>query len=274
MIDFIPVFTRLVFGLVTPLAATPAAGSAAAHATPAAAPAPAPAPTAAAATAAVDNVQKFYANVTQVSAVFSQTVTNTAQANTKTNSGNVWLAKPGKMRWDYLAKKKDVVVPKKSFISDGTTLYMVDRDNKQIVEKALGQDMLPIAVSFLYGKGDLKAEFNAAFDTTGSYGHKGDVVLNLTPKKPSAQYKHLVLVADAKDFHVKESVIVDSSDNTNHFKFFSPDFKTPIDDKYFKFDSRSEPSFKVIHADQQQGSAAGSAGPLPTPPSPAAPKKL
>ncbi len=119
--------------------------------------------------------------------------------------------------------------------------------------KSLQQDLMPVAVTFLYGKGDLKGEFNAEIDTKSSYGGKGDYVLKLTPKKPSAQYKSLYLVADPTQFRVKESVIVDSSSNINHFQFYAPDFAKPIDAiKTFEFDDKSVPNYRVINGDGPQ----------------------
>jgi len=251
MIDLVGIITRTWLGLASaPLVAAPAAGSAAGSA---AVSAPASGVTA---NDAVQNVQKFYANVKQVTAQFRQSVKNATFGTTKDSDGKVWLAKPGKMRWDYLEKTKGAVSVKKSFISNGKMLYDVEHDNKQIIKKDLKQDMMPVAVSFLYGTGDLAKEFNAQLDTTGSYGTKGDVVLKLTPKTPSAQYKNLYLVADGKDFHVKESVIIDSSNNVNHFHFFSPDWDTPVKDSWFEFTEKSLPSYRVIDADQAQGSAA------------------
>ena len=133
------------------------------------------APTAVAATPAaagevVDKVQKFYAGIQQVSAQFRQAVTYDTFGSTKTSDGTVFIQKPGKMRWDYLEKKKTTTVVKKSFISNGSYLYMVEHDNKQVMKKNLAQDLMPVAVSFLYGKGDLKTEFNSEIDTTGKYG--------------------------------------------------------------------------------------------------------
>src|SRR4051812_11667702 len=108
MIDIIGILTRTWLGVhapapaqtqhvQAPLVAAPAAGSAA---------------TAAAAPKAddvVDNVQKFYAGIKQVTAQFRQSVTNNTFGSTKTSDGTVWLNKPGKMRWDYVEKKKDKV---------------------------------------------------------------------------------------------------------------------------------------------------------------------
>jgi outer membrane lipoprotein-sorting protein len=148
-----------------------------------------------------------------------------------------------------------------------------------VVKKNLEKDLMPVAVSFLYGKGDLKAEFNAEVDRTGKYGEKDDVVLRLTPKQPSAQYKNLFLVVSPKDFHVSQSVIVDSSNNVNHFRFYGPDFEKSIKDSYFEFDERSVKNYRVIDADASKDGIAGTAAPgsgsapapAPKAPAPAAP---
>jgi outer membrane lipoprotein-sorting protein len=219
----------------------------------------APAVPAAPATAAavVDHVQKFYAGIKQVTASFRQAVTNDTFGSTKTSDGTVWIMKAGKMRWDYLEKKKTGVEVKKSFLSNGTHLYVVEHDNKQVVKKNLERDLMPVAVSFLYGKGDLKAEFHPEIDKTGKYGEKTDIVLKLTPKQPSVQYKNLYLVVSPGDFHVSQSVIIDSSNNVNHFRFFAPDFKKPIKDSYFEFDERSVKNYRVIDADAPKDGAGG-----------------
>lgn len=276
MIDIIGILTRTWLGVsapattaqiqTAPLVATPAAGAATGSA---AAPAPAPAPVSA--STIVDSVQKFYAGIKQVTAQFRQSVTNNTFGSTKTSDGTVWLMKPGKMRWDYVEKKKDNKVQvKKSFISNGQYLYVVEHDNKQVVKKNLANDLMPVAVTFLYGKGDLKAEFNAAIDTTGKYGGKGDIVLKMTPKKPSAQYKALYLVVASDNYRVKQSVIVDSSDNINQFQFFAPDFEKAIKDSYFEFNEGSVKNYRVIDADAQ-GSAASAPATLPPPPPSALP---
>ncbi|MEO8554473.1 MAG: outer membrane lipoprotein carrier protein LolA [Kofleriaceae bacterium] len=213
----------------------------------------------------VTNVQKFYAGIQQVTAQFQQTVHISTFGTDKTSGGSVWIVKPGKMRWDYLETKGTNVVVKKSFISNGTNLYVVEHDNKQVVTKNLQQDLMPVAVSFLYGKGDLKAEFNAVLDDKSSYGGKGDYVLKLTPKKPSAQYKNLYLVADPTQFRVKESVIIDSSNNVNHFQFYKPDFEKPVKDTWFEFNKASVPNYRIVDGDapQNQGSAAPAPAPAP-----------
>lgn len=202
--------------------------------------------------AIVDNVQKFYAGIHQVTASFRQTVTNQTFGSSKTSDGSVWIAKPGKMRWDYIEKRGANFIVKKSFISNGSTLYVIELDNKQVVRKNLQQDLMPVAVSFLYGKGDLKTEFTAEVDKDNAYAAKGEVTLRMTPKKPSAQYKTLFLVVNPSNYRVTQSIIVDSSNNTNHFRFYSPDFEKPVDAKWFEFDAKKLKDYRIIDADQQQ----------------------
>ena len=230
-------------------------------------PAPTPAPAAPATTAAsLELVQKFYQEITQVTATFRQSVTNEMYGTTKTSDGTMWILKPGKMRWDYLETKKAKTEVKKSFISNGTYLYVVENDNMQVMKKNLQQDLMPVAVSFLYGNGNLKEEFNPEFDPKSKYGGKGEIVLKLTPKKPSAQYRNLYLVLDETDHHVTQSIIIDSSNNVNHFRFLTPDFKKPVKDTWFELDEGTlkSKSYRIVDADQPPpGAGSGSAAKKP-----------
>ncbi len=267
MIDIIGILTRTWLGaaapaphqappkpavIAAPLIAAPGAGSATAAAAPNA-------------NAVVDSVQKFYAGIKQVSAQFRQTVTNSTFGSTKKSDGSVWLMKPGKMRWDYVERKKGKATVSKSFISNGKYLYVVEHGNKQVVKKNLQNDLMPVAVTFLHGTGDLKTEFNAEIDTSGKYGAKGDIVLKMTPKKPSAQYKNLYLVVAPDNYRVKQSIIIDASNNMNQFEFFSPDFEKPIKEQWFEFSESSVKNYRIIDADQQ-GQGSGSQAPAALPP--------
>jgi outer membrane lipoprotein carrier protein len=196
----------------------------------------------------VQKVQAYYSGTQKLAADFRQEYTNTTFGRASISDGRVYVAKPGKMRWDY--SKPD----KKYFISDGTTLWVYEPDSKQAFEQSLKDQILPVAVTFLYGKGDLAAEFTAALDP-GKYGGGDDLVLRLTPKQPSAQYKQLWLVVDPKDFHVKESVIQEASDNVNHFTFFNmkQNDKAKFEDKHFKFVAPAD--VKVIKGEEAAAKA-------------------
>ena len=178
----------------------------------------------------VTQVQAYYESVEKFKANFRQEYTNTTFGTTKTHDGKVMLGRGGKMRWDYEKPEK------KYFISDGTTLWVYEEEAKQAFKKDLADEILPTAVSFLYGEGDLAKEFTAALDP-GAYGGKKDIVLKLTPKESSPNYKNLWLVVDPSDFRVKESVILETTDNINHFFFTKVKInaKAKFSDKHFKF---------------------------------------
>jgi outer membrane lipoprotein carrier protein len=200
----------------------------------------------------VDAVQKFYKDIKQVTAKFRQEVTNPTFGRTTKSDGKVLIKKPGKMRWDYYGKQKKgkKVEVIKSFISNGTYLYVVDHSNKQVLEKNLEQNMLPVAVTFLYGKGDLKKDFDAAIDTSKKYGSdKTDIVLKLTPKQQTTQYKTLFLVVDKTEFRVKQSIIIDGAGAVNHFRFYEPDFDKALEEKFFKFDKKKVPNYRITKDD-------------------------
>jgi outer membrane lipoprotein carrier protein len=239
---------------------------------PAAAPAPASPTGALQADQVIDKVQVFYAGIKQVTAKFRQTVTNATFGQSKDNDGMMWIRKPGKMRWDYYTKKKTKVSTKKSFISNGTLLFVVEHDNKQVMKKNLQQDLMPVAVSFLYGKGDLRTDFTGEIDVSKKYGAANEIVLRLTPKKPSAQYKNLILVVSPDNYRVTQSIIIDSSNNVNQFRFFEPDFEKGQQDSWFEFDAKSVKDYRIIDADAQKPAAAGETVPSTlTPKLPAAP---
>ncbi|MCE9579799.1 MAG: outer membrane lipoprotein carrier protein LolA [Deltaproteobacteria bacterium] len=240
------VAAALVVGLGAPASARPARQVA---------PVVATAPEAA---VAVDKVQAFYAKVTHLTAAFQQAVTTATFADTRRSAGHVWIARPGKMRWDYDGKpRRGHVAVKRSVISNGTYLYVVEHDNKQVFKKDVKRDLMPAAISFLYGKGDLKTAFTPAIDTSGTYGTRTDVVLALTPKQPSAQFTALYLVVDPATYRVKESIVVDSSANVNHFTFDAPDTAAAVPDSLFEFDERGAAAryYKIHDADAEQAKA-------------------
>lgn len=192
----------------------------------------------------IGKVQSFYQDTQKLRADFRQEFTNTTFGKTSKSDGTVYIAKPGKMRWDYVKPEK------KYFISDGTTLWVYEEAAKQAFEKTLKDEILPVAVTFLYGKGDLRAEFTASLDP-GKYGGPEDLVVKLAPKKPEAQYKTLWLVVDPTDFHVKESVILEATDNVNHFTFLNvkQNAQARVEEKHFKFVPPS--GVKVIKAGEE-----------------------
>lgn len=183
-------------------------------------------------------VQDFYKKTPHLTAKFRQTTMNATFGIPKTNDGKVYLKKPGKMRWDYYSKRQKGQ-PLRTQLSDGKTAWNIDYKGKWYYRQDLSQSALPVAVTFLTGKGELSKEFNAELDTRGKYGKKGDIVLALTPKKPSAQFKTLYLVVDAQSKRVKQSIVINAAGDTNMFSFYEPNASKTVTDQLFVFNPKA-----------------------------------
>jgi outer membrane lipoprotein carrier protein len=201
----------------------------------------------------VGSVQKFYEGAASYAAVFRQTVI-LKSFPTRTADGRVYIKVPGKMRWDYYGKptrNHDRRVAK-SFISDGETLWAVMVDDKQVIVKDVKSDLLPVAISFLTGKGDLRRDFDPVFNRqvteTFSLGDKGDIVLQLTPKAENSLYKSLYLVVDPTNYRVKQSLVLNANGDINWFQFYTPKIGAPIKKEIFTFSEKNHPDYKVIDA--------------------------
>ena len=189
------------------------------------------------------NVQAFYANKHQMTATFHQTATIATYNATKSSDGQLWIEKPDSFRADYVARKGSVVTVTRSFISDGSTLWVVDHQNRQVVQSPVTSTFsVPVAWSFLTG--NPSALFNVTFNPSGAFGAANATVLELTPKQPSAQLAKLFFVVDPTDFSVTESIVIDSSGNTNHFTFTNANFKATVRATTFQVNPASLPTYK------------------------------
>lgn len=224
-------------------------------------------PAAPSAATVLGNAQQYYASANHLTAQFKQVVTNATFNTTQTSNGKLWVAKPTQFRWDYMEKARSAVTVTRTFVFDGTTLWVVDHKNKQLLQNQTQGGVLPAAVSFLTGGGNLAAQFNVTLNTAGTYGGSNATVLELTPKQPSAQYSKLFFVVEPTDWHISESIVIASNGDTNAFKFYSPDLKSPVKASWFQVSPKSVPTYKLVVVNPA-ATGAGSAQAPPTAPTP------
>jgi outer membrane lipoprotein carrier protein len=178
----------------------------------------------------VERVQKRYDGAKDFRARFNQTLTNATFGRKSSSSGEVLLKKPGRMRWNY--QQPDP----KMYLSDGTTLWLYEPEDKQAFKQDLKSSQLPAALAFLTGQGKLAAEFDIAFAPPKTpYGTPRDYVLTLAPKTPQAQVKTILFVVDPRTFDVRESVITDQQSNVNDLLFSEIRVNGSIPDATFQW---------------------------------------
>ena len=177
----------------------------------------------------IDRMQKRYDQAKDFRARFSQNYSRAAVGRSTLSTGTVAFKKPGRMRWDY-----DKPEPR-MFVSDGRVLWLYEPSEKQAFKQDLKTSQLPAALAFLMGKGKVSDEFEVSFAKDAKQGRTGDYKLALSPKRPQSAYKAILFVVDPKEFLVRETVLVDSQGNTNHFIFEDLRVNDKVPDSLFKW---------------------------------------
>ncbi len=177
----------------------------------------------------VERMQKRYDQAKDFHARFSQTYGRAVVGRTTLSTGTITFKKPGRMRWDY-----DKPEPR-MFLSNGQVLWLYEPTEKQAFKQDLKNSQLPAALAFLMGKGKIADEFDVSLASDAHPGRPGDYRLALSPKQPQSAYKSILFVVDAKEFLVRESVLVDAQGNTNHFVFEDLEVNGKVADAVFKW---------------------------------------
>jgi outer membrane lipoprotein carrier protein len=185
-------------------------------------------------------VQSFYDQTKTLQAEFQQTRYTRLYDRYDRASGNVVFKKPGMMRWDYAKPNGQV------FVSNGKKLLIYQppeagEKRGQLIERALHEDQLPSAFSFLLGRGDLDKDFEVRLLEHDNESFKDGYVLQLIPRKPTPNYEQLVfyvrtLTSNGKRAGVVQRVlIIDAAGNRNRFDFSKLKFNRDVPDKRFSY---------------------------------------
>ncbi len=176
-----------------------------------------------------EKLQKMYENTRDFKAAFRQEYHSRALDRDKVSSGFVYVKKPGKMRWDYLKPRE------KHFVVDGKALYIYDPELEQVmVDRSFSGSDLSCAITFLWGKGKLKDEFQISFPADAGKADEHHYMLELTPKS-KARFKKLWFKVERKTFRVVETLVEDPGGNLNRIIFSDMTTNVGLSDESFRF---------------------------------------
>ena len=176
----------------------------------------------------LEKMQRRYDQAKDFRAKFTQTYSRAVVGRATVSTGTLSFKKPGRMRWDY-----DKPEPR-MFLSNGQVLWLYEPTEKQAFKQELKSSQLPAALAFLMGKGKLVDEFDVTF-AKDEHGRPGDIRLALSPKQPQSSYKSILFIVDPKEYLVRESILVDSQGNTNHFAFDDLEVNGKVANALFKW---------------------------------------
>jgi len=129
-------------------------------------------------------VDKRYNSLQSLQADFVETYRGAGMQ--RTESGTMWMKKPGKMRWEYSSPRHKV------FVTDGKTAWFYVPGDKQARRAKVKQlDDLRSPLRYLLGKTKLEREFNGLTVTETLPG--GNVVLRGVPRGMEERVSYVLL---------------------------------------------------------------------------------
>ncbi len=148
----------------------------------------------------------------------------------RTESGTLWLKKPGKMRWEYRSPRE------KLFLSDGHAAWFYVPGDRQVRTMAVKKlDDLRSPLAFLLGKTKLEKELQGlslAADVTPM--NPGDVVLRGAPRAMADRLSQVQLEI-APDHHIVRIIAEGQDGSVTEYRFDHLEENREIADQRFRF---------------------------------------
>lgn len=162
----------------------------------------------------------------------------------RSESGKLWLKKPGKMRWEYRSPEE------KLFVTDGHNGWLYLPMEKQVRKssmKSLGDLRSPLA--FLLGKTKLEKELSGlSFAPDIQTWHPNDMILRGVPAALSDRISQ-VLLEITPEHQIARILIHSVDDSTTEYRFSNQKENVNVPDSQFRF--TPAPGTEVI--DEQVG---------------------
>ncbi len=179
-------------------------------------------------------VQTFYDQTSTVQTAFSQSHYDRIYRRTTRSRGVLTIARPGKLRFDYLGGNGKVVV------SDGRNITVyepIEGGPGQYARTPVAEQSLSSALGFLTGQSRLDRDFRFRLANARQFGWSG-YVLELRPIRSEAAYRRMFLFVDSDPATagvVRRVLIQDHDGNLNRFDFQRMRFNRNVDATRFAF---------------------------------------
>jgi outer membrane lipoprotein carrier protein len=172
-----------------------------------------------------DDLDRHYNDLRSLRAGFTETYRGAGI--TRTESGTLWLRRPGKMRWEYVEPRE------KLFVSDGKTAFFYVPGERQARKAPLDKlDDFRSPLRYLLGKTKLKKEFDHLTARTGD--QPGSVIVRGVPRNMSDRVAEVSL--DVNPAGEIQRIQIDEIDGSQtEFTFSSMQENVPVEDARFRF---------------------------------------
>lgn len=182
-------------------------------------------PSLALAESAVDRLNSFVQQVTELQADFQQTVIDTDGQVVEEATGQFSLSRPGKFRWDY-----ETPFPQQ-IVADGERIWFYDVDLEQITVKLQDEALAETPAGLLSGNTLPEAEY----DIQALESEDELQWVRLVPKEADNNYQTVALAFDANG--IREMLMVDSFDQRTRLVFNNLQINPTLPASRFEFNA-------------------------------------
>jgi len=190
-----------------------------------------------------DAVDHHYNHLRSLECEFAETYTGLGMD--RTESGTLWLKKPGKMRWQYRSPNG------KLFVSDGKEAWFYVAGEQQVRKTEVKKlDDLRSPLAFLLGKTKLEKELlGLSLAPDVSPITPGDVVLRGEPRNMGERINQVVLEITPEN--AISRIVIESADSSvTEYRLSEQKENAPVADSLFQFNV--PPGTEVIEGDLAQ----------------------
>ena len=179
----------------------------------------------------VERIQEKYRQ-TELQAHFVQSRLSRLGSVMTTVEGNLYISTPGRMRWEYRTNGQLLVAggPGRE-----TYLYLPEDNLVQVMRSDLANTS-EMPILYLSGRGNLRRDFNIRVVEWGVPLSRGNVQLELRPRRSGAAFERLILEVDPLQATITRLVTYDNLRDTLDYQFHDMQFDPGLSDKLFEFD--------------------------------------
>lgn len=173
----------------------------------------------------LDTVEHRYNSINTLQVSFQETFSAGGRGR-RVEAGQLFLRKPGRMRWVYTEPSG------KLFVSDGKDLYYYNPTTRQAEKlKMKESEDLRAPLAFLLGKLDFQKDFQSFQSKTGPAG----TVITAAPKSDKLPYREVEFTIGAQN-EIRRLQVTGQDNSLLSFSFENERLNPQLEPNVFKFD--------------------------------------
>lgn len=168
-------------------------------------------------------LENFLADLETLTASFDQQVIDTEADQVSRASGVLYVARPGRFRWEYQGEYPRYI------LADGRTIWLVETDLEQVSQRSQKAALEGTPAGLLAEKGELDRDFD--IEELGS--RQGVSWLRLVPKNEESQFEQILIGFEGDRLASLE--MADRYGQVTRFRFHDVKKNVPLSEELFRF---------------------------------------